>query len=88
MKAWYAMTPIEKYTKLLRYADAAIIEIEDVADRDFAEYYVKRALMYALLTHAVPRDEAIRSAEHRREYIRQNYSDVPSAPLPEYEMYS
>ena len=87
MKAWYAMTPIEKYTKLLRYADAAIVEIEDAIDRDFAEYSVKRALMYALLTHAVPRDEAIRSAEHRREYIRQHYADVPAVPLPEDELF-
>lgn len=68
MKTWSTMTPIEKYAKLLRYADAAIGEIVDVIDRDIAEYFVKRALMYALLTRAVPRDEAMRSAENRRAY--------------------
>lgn len=87
MKTWSTMTPIEKYAKLLRYADAAIGEIVDVIDRDIAEYFVKRALMYALLTRAVPRDEAMRSAENRRAYIRQHYADVPSAPLPEDELF-
>lgn len=87
MKTWNTMTPIEKYTQLLRYADCGIVNIEDALDRKLALGYVKRALMYALLTHAVPRDEAMRSAEHRRAYIRQHYADVPAAPLPEDELF-
>ena len=87
MKTWDSMNATEKYAQLLQFADCCIVNIEDVLDRKLALGYVKRALMYALLTHAVPRDEAIRSAEHRREYIRQNYSDVPSAPLPEDELF-
>lgn len=87
MKTWNSMSATEKYAQLLQFADCYIVEIADVADRDFAEYYVKRALMYALLTHAVPRDEAMRSAENRRAYIRQHYADVPAAPLPEDELF-
>ena len=79
MKTWNTMTPIEKYTQLLNYADCGIVNIEDALDRKLALGYVKRALMYALFTHAVPRDEALRSAEHRRAYIRQHYADVPAA---------
>lgn len=87
MKTWNTMTPIEKYTQLLNYADCGIVNIEDALDRKLALGYVKRALMYALLTHAVPRDEAMRSAENRRAYIRQHFADVPSAPLPEDELF-
>ena len=87
MKTWNTMTPIEKYTQLLSFADCSIVTIEDVLDRKLALGYVKRALMYALLTHAVPRDEAMRSAENRRAYIRQHYADVPPAPLPEDELF-
>ena len=87
MKTWNTMTPIEKYTKLLSFADSSIVNIEDVLDRKLALNCVKRALMYALLTHVVPHDEAMRSAENRRAYIRQHYADVPAAPLPEDELF-
>ena len=87
MKTWNNMSATEKYAQLLSFADCCIVNIEDVLDRKLALSYVKRALMYALLTRAVPRDEAMRSAENRRAYIRQHYADVPSAPLPEDELF-
>lgn len=87
MKTWNSMNATEKYAQLLQFADCCIVNIEDVLDHKLALSYVKRALMYALLTRAVPRDEAMRSAENRRAYIRQHYADVPSAPLPEDELF-
>ena len=87
MKTWNSMSAPEKYAQLLQFADCCIVNIEDVLDRKLALSYVKRALMYALLTHAVPHYEALRSAENRRAYIRQHYADVPAAPLPEDELF-
>ena len=87
MKTWNTMTPIEKYTQLLSYADCCILNIEDVIDRDLAEHAVKRAYYYARLSGAVPVKEAMGSAENRRAYIRQHYADVPPAPLPEDELF-
>lgn len=87
MKTWNKMDATEKYAQLLQLADCSIVNIEDALDRKLSLQYVKRALMYALLTRAVPRDEAVRSAENRRAYIRQHYADVPSAPLPEDELF-
>lgn len=77
MKTWNNMSPTEKYTQLLDFADCSIVTIEDMLDRDLAEHAIRRAYYYARLTGAVSREQAQRSYNHRLEYVSQHYSDVP-----------
>lgn len=68
-------TNLETYTGMLAIIDAAIMNIETESARKGALKAIKRAYNYAIKNGVVPRDEAKRSADHRREIIAQWYPE-------------
>ena len=74
------MTKLEKYAAMLQIIDAAICSIDSEEARKGALKAIRTAYNYAVQNDVVPRDEALRSANHRREVIAQWYpGQLPEA---------
>ena len=67
------MTKLEKYADMLHIIDSAICAIDTEGARNGALKAIKMAYDYAIKNGVVPRDEAKRSADHRRNIIAQWY---------------
>ena len=81
------MTNMETYAAMLRIADSAICAIDTEGARKGALKAIDMAYDYAIKHHVVSHDEALRSANHRREVIAQWYpGQLPDADVWEDEI--
>lgn len=79
------MTKLETYADMMRIVDVAICNIQTEGNREGALKAIKTAYNYAVKNAVVPREEAKRSADHRRKIIAQWYPEQLPEELPDEE---